>query len=371
MKKTIILAYIALFITIFLPYAVQLRQERTSAEEKQQVQEAENVPLMGEEDSSHEKEKGADGEGNAAEKESSAGEKALPQGEEQDKGALQILSAKTPVPEKIKVLAGGEPMEMDMQEYITGVVAAEMPADFPMEALKAQAVAARSYALYCAGSAKHGDAQVCTDFNCCQAWISQDKMRENWGEGFQEKFRKVSSAVEETAGQYLSYEGEPVFAAFHSSSAGATEDCGNVWNSRPYLISVESPESENNVPNFISTLECAPIDFRDCVLSLKPEADFTGAEEEWIGQCELDDSGRVNNITVGNVKISGTEIRELFSLRSTSFTLEYKDGKFLFTVKGFGHGVGMSQYGAKLMAERGRSYAEILAHYYPGTALTA
>ncbi len=115
----------------------------------------------------------------------------------------------------------------------------------------------------------------------------------------------------------------------------------------------------------------APIDFRDCVLSLKPEADFTGSEDSWVGESELDDSGRVANITLGNVKIKGTEIRELFSLRSTAFTLEYTDGKFIFTVKGFGHGVGMSQYGAKLMAERGESYAEILAHYYPGTTLTA
>ena len=364
MKKTIILAYIALFITIFLPYAVQVRAQNQLPQQMEEVQAPEKSPQIPESQQPQQAEEPAPAEENEAE----TVEKTP---EEPEKKELQIISAENPAPEKIKVLIGNEPVEMDMQEYIIGVVAAEMPASFAKEALKAQAVAARSYALYCASSNKHGDAQVCTDFNCCQAWISQEDMRENWGDEFQEKFEKVSSAVEETAGQYLSYEGKPVFAAFHSSSAGATEDCGQVWNSRPYLVSVESPESENNVPNFISTLECAPIDFRDCVLSLKPEADFTGSEDSWIGECELDHSGRVANITLGNVQIKGTEIRELFSLRSTAFTLEYIDGKFLFTVKGFGHGVGMSQYGAKLMAERGGNYAEILAHYYPGTALTA
>ena len=378
MKKTIILAYAALFITIFLPYAVQMRHGGPVREQTQILENTEKITQSGEKEQPRstpkpeitDEPKTEAPEETAAEP-ASEGAEDKKTAETEQESAPKIIKAENPAPEKITVLVGDAPVEMDMQEYLIGVVAAEMPAGFAPEALKAQAVAARSYALYCAGSDKHGNAQVCTDFNCCQAWISQEDMRENWGEAFEENYKKISSAVNETAGQYLSYEGQPVFAAFHSSSAGATEDCGNVWNSRPYLVSVESPESETNVPNFISTLECAPIDFRDCVLSLKPEADFTGSEETWIGETERDDSGRVSYIILGNVKIKGTEIRELFSLRSTYFELQYIDGKFLFTVKGFGHGVGMSQYGAKLMAERGESYTEILAHYYPGTVLTA
>ena len=331
MKKSILLAYIALFITFLPPIISEAGSDKSNVPEEPeqtvQTEAAETAP------------------------------------------AEPVLTGRK-APEKIKLLDSGTVKELSTDEYIKGVVAAEMPADFPEEALKAQAVAARSYAMYCAETKKHGDAQVCSDFACCQAWISEDTMRKNWGENFDANFRKISSAVEDTSGQYLSYEGRPVFAAFHSSSAGATEDCGEVWNPRPYLVSVESPENELNVPGFLSTLECAPIDFRDCILSVAPDADFSGEESGWIGDTVRDDSGRVRSIVLGGAEIKGPELRKLFSLRSTSFSLEYRDGCFVFSVRGFGHGVGMSQYGAKLMAENGSSYREILSHYYSGAALT-
>lgn len=336
MKKTIILAYIALFAAFLLPF-LSRQGKNTVLEDRP---EKSQMPVS--------------------------------QSIETEKPPAETpLAASVPAPESIKLLSGDEIIEMDMQRYITGVVAAEMPADFAPEALKAQAVAARSYAMYCAEGKKHGEAQVCTDFACCQAWIDENKMRENWGENFEENYKKISSAVADTEGEYLSYEGKPVFAAFHSSSNGRTEACGEIWNPRPYLVSVPSPESEKNVPNFVSTLECAPIDFRDCILSIAPDADFTGEEQNWIGNIERDESGRVSSAELGGVKIEGTELRELFSLRSASFELEYLEGKFVFTVRGFGHGVGMSQYGAKFMAENGSDYTQILAHYYPGTVLTA
>ena len=134
-------------------------------------------------------------------------------------------------------------------------------------------------------------------------------------------------------------------------------------------MSVSSPETAETVPNFISTLRCAPLDFRDTLLSLHPEADFSGPEEEWIGELTRDASGRVASCVIGGVRFKGTALRSLFSLRSTAFTLEYADGAFVFTAAGYGHGVGMSQYGAKLMAESGADYRAILAHYYPGTEL--
>ena len=280
-----------------------------------------------------------------------------------------VVPAAEPAPQSIKVLTGEGTVTMDMQEYLTGVVAAEMPASFQEEALKAQAVAARTYAMYCALGSKHGQAQVCTDFACCQAWHSEETLRQNWGEDYDTYIQKIRAAVETTAGQYLSYEGRPVFAAFHSSSAGATEDCGQVWNPSPYLVSVSSPETAEDVPNFVSAVECTPLDFRDTLLYAHPEADFTGEESTWIGEMSLDASGRVASAILGGVPMEGTELRRLFSLRSTAFTLEYTGGRFRFTVTGYGHGVGMSQYGANVMAREGANYADILAHYYPGTVL--
>ena len=284
--------------------------------------------------------------------------------------AAASAKAPYPAPETVTVKNGDEVQEMDMQSYLVGVVAAEMPASFEPEALKAQSVAARSYALYCAATGRHSDtAQVCTDFACCQAWSSEDTLRRNWGGSYDEKLEKIKSAVEATAGEYLCYDGAPVFAAFHSSSAGATEDCGAIWSARPYLISVDSPETAEEVPNYISSVELSALDFRDTVLYARPDADFTGDESGWIGEITRDGSGRVASAVLGGEKLSGTELRSLFSLRSTAFTLEYTGSSFLFTVTGFGHGVGMSQYGANAMAKSGADYREILAHYYPGTQL--
>ncbi len=280
-----------------------------------------------------------------------------------------VSPAAEPAPERLLVKCGPEVYDVDMQEYLIGVVAAEMPASFQPEALKAQAVAARTYAMYCAETCRHSDAQVCTDYACCQAWISREDMENNWGESFESYYAAVSQAVEETEGEYLIYEGQPVFAAFHSSSCGATEDCGAIWNPLPYLVSVSSPESADTVPGFVSRVELSSLDFRDTVLSAYPWADFTGEESSWVGEISLEDSGRVAWAVLGGVEISGTEIRSLFSLRSTAFTLEYTGTGFLFTVTGYGHGVGMSQYGADLMAAQGSDYTQILAHYYPGTTL--
>ncbi len=280
-----------------------------------------------------------------------------------------VSPAAEPVPERLLVKCGPEVYDVDMQEYLIGVVAAEMPAYFEPEALKAQAVAARTYAMYCAATGRHSEAQVCTDYACCQAWISREDMESNWGESFEDNYAAVSRAVEETQGEYLVYEGQPVFAAFHSSSCGATEDCGAIWNPLPYLVSVSSPETADTVPGYVSQVELSSLDFRDTVLSAYPWADFTGEESSWVGEIVLEDSGRVASALLGGVEISGTEIRSLFSLRSTAFTLEYTGSGFLFTVTGYGHGVGMSQHGANLMAAQGSDYTRILAHYYPGTTL--
>ncbi len=353
MKRTVLLAYTALFITLFVPF-MQLRGQTEPAP-------TEALP--------------------PAEQITPPEETAAPEETSPAASAPQSPAASAPVspdaapenaspaPQTIAVLTENGTEIMDMQEYIVGVLAAEVPASFAPEALKAQAVAARTYAMYCADGDKHGTAEVCTDFACCQAWISDERMRENWGGDYEPNIEKLRLAAAETEGEYLVYEGEPVFAAFHSSSAGMTEDCGQVWNPRPYLLSVSSPETAADVPNYISRLDCAPLDFRDTVLSLYPQADFSGDESGWIGDIQRDGSGRVSSVVLGGVEIKGTELRSLFSLRSTAFELKYEQGRFIFTVTGFGHGVGMSQYGANVMAQDGSDYAGILSHYYPGTAL--
>ena len=336
MKKTILLSYLALFIVLGFPLLLQGRSLPQPEAE---------APVP------------------------SAAESTAP--ETDSAPAPLVASAGEPAPDSITVLTDGGAVTMDMQEYLVGVVAAEMPASFQEEALKAQAVAARTYAMYCALGQKHGEAQVCTDYTCCQAWQSEEALRQKWGGDYDACSQKIRAAVEATAGQYLSYEGQPVFAAFHSSSAGATEDCGQVWNPSPYLVSVSSPETAEDVPNFVSTVDCTPLDFRDTLLYAHPEADFTGEESGWIGEVRLDGSGRVASAVLGGVSMKGTELRQLFGLRSTAFCLEYTGESFRFTVTGYGHGVGMSQYGANVMAREGGTYTGILAHYYPGTVLVS
>ncbi len=291
---------------------------------------------------------------------------AAPLPAEPETGAFRASVA---LPETIRLLAGGQVLELPLEDYLCGVLAAEMPASFPEEALKAQAVAARTFAVSGASAHKHGEAAVCADPGCCQAWLSEEALRGRWGEAYEDNAKRIRAAVEATAGQILCYDNAPVFAAFHSSSAGATEDCGAVWNPRPYLVSVPSPETAEDVPQFVSTVSCWPTDFRDTLLSLRPEADFSGPVGGWIGELRRDASGRVEELQLGGVSFRGTELRRLFSLRSTAFELALSDGVFVFTVTGYGHGVGMSQYGAKVLAEQGADYAGILAHYYTGTEL--
>ena len=269
-------------------------------------------------------------------------------------------------------LSDGEVIETTMADWLPGVVAGEMPASFEPEALKAQAVAARTYILHLMGTTKaaHPDAAVCNDPGCCKAHLTDEQLRTNWGESYDANMEKIRSAVTATDGQYLSWEGEPIEAVFHSSSAGMTEDAAAVWNARPYLVSVDSPETAEDVPNYVTSVTIATADFANTICAEYPDAQLTGEAAFWLGSTERDASGRVESVEIGGVSVPGTELRTLFDLRSTAFTLDYTDAGFLFTVTGYGHGVGMSQYGANVMAEDGSDYAEILAHYYPGTELT-
>ena len=258
-----------------------------------------------------------------------------------------------------------------MSDWLPGVVAGEMPALFEEEALKAQAVAARTYIMYSMGREKpaHPEADVCDDPACCKAHSTDETLREKWGESYEENMARVLEAVRSTDGEYMSYGGEVIQAVFHSSSSGRTEDSAAIWQAEPYLVSVESPETAEDVPNYVTSVTVSPEDFREAVLTVHPEAEFGENPAFWLGAAVLDASGRVESVDIGGTQVPGTELRTIFKLRSTAFTLDYTAEGFLFTVTGYGHGVGMSQYGANVMAEDGADYEEILTHYYPGAEL--
>lgn len=274
----------------------------------------------------------------------------------------------------LSVETDGTVREMTLRAYLTGVVRAEMPADFSEEALKAQAVAARSYTLYQlshADKCKHeSGAALCTDSTCCQAYIGEERARENWGDAADEKCRKTAAAVEETDGVVALYEGEPILAAFHSSAAGATEDAAAAWSaSVPYLQSVTTPETAENVPRFTEEKRFGAAEFREIFTAAYPEAKFGEDAAAYVAEIVRDGAGYVATCTVGGVSLRGVEVRRLFSLRSACFTVSAADGGVVFHTEGFGHGVGMSQYGAELLAREGEDFADILRHYYAGITL--
>ncbi len=272
----------------------------------------------------------------------------------------------------LSVLVDGQVQEMELNEYLWGVVAAEMPASFEEEALKAQAVAARTYSLHKAGNAaNHPEADLCTNYACCQAWISREKAQANWGENAAAYTDKITQAVGETNNQVVLYEGQLISAVFHSSSGEATQDAVAVWgNSVPYLQSVDSPEGEE-VPDYHSEVTFSAQEFKDTYLAAQPDAVLEGAPAAWFGQTTLTNGGSVGTIVIGGVTLTGGQARTIFGLRSAAFTVETTADAVTFRVTGFGHGVGMSQYGANAMAAQGSTYLEILQHYYTGVTVEA
>ena len=272
----------------------------------------------------------------------------------------------------IQVLCGKEIREMSMERYLIGVVAAEMPATFELEALMAQAVAARTNALYnmkVKQKTSHPGADVCSDFSCCTAYTEDEQLRDNWQDDYVDNITRIINAVLKTDGEYISYEGKPILAVFHSSSAGKTESSGNVWmTDLPYLQSVSSPETSAQVPNYVSTVTVSRSDFVD---TLRKEYSVVFSNENaksWITDISTA-NGRVSELNVCGTPIPGTALRSMFDLRSTAFAIELVDGDIVFTTVGNGHGVGMSQYGANAMAKDGIGYREILSAYYKGTTI--
>ena len=275
---------------------------------------------------------------------------------------------------RLNILRDGTVESMDLRTYLEGVVRAEMPASFEPETLKAQAVAARTYTLYqLRQGKKHGSAaDLCTVSGCCQAFLTEEQARKNWGDQAEAYAEKVNEAVRATDGQIIVYEGEPILAVFHSSSSGQTRTAGKVWtNDLPYLQSVASPEDGERIPNYYSRVEMSAEVFRTAIRERWPEADLSGKPEIWLTGAARDSGGSVETVQVGGETVRGTELRSALGLRSACFEWEVQDGVLVFFVTGYGHGVGMSQYGANRMAEEGATYREILTHYYTGVTVEA
>ena len=271
----------------------------------------------------------------------------------------------------LNVLSDGKLQQMDMETYLLGVVRAEMPAAFHEEALKAQAVAARTYILHKiagGGSANHPQADACDDITCCQAYKTQEEAAEEWGDRAEEYEAKIRQAVTETDGECVLYDGAPVLAVFHSSSVGTTQDAQSVWSaSLPYLQSVETPEGTETVPNYQSTASFSAAQLREKLLESFPEAELEGSPSNWFTNIQQQTNGMVTSLSVGGVEVSGNQLRTALDLRSACFTIAFDGDTVTFSVSGYGHGVGMSQYGANVLAENGMSYQEILKWYYTGT----
>ncbi len=262
----------------------------------------------------------------------------------------------------------GQVEELTLADYLWGVVAAEMPASFQTEALKAQAVAARTYALRKGGgvTADHPDAMVCDDHTCCQAYITKEEAAAGWGGEAEFYTGKVAAAVAGTDGLVLTYDGALIDAVFHSSSSGSTADAAEVWGRPvPYLKPVSTPEGEE-VPNYHTTVTVSLEDFKAAIREKYPEARFGEDYTAWFGPVTYTAAGAVATLPVGGVSVTGTEYRSLFGLRSARFTLTAGEEGVTFAVTGYGHGAGMSQYGANTLAGQGVDFEAILTHYYTG-----
>lgn len=268
----------------------------------------------------------------------------------------------------VTVEIDGTPTALPLETYVAGVVAAEIPNDFPEEAIRAQAVAARTYAVYKLSRGRpdvHPDANLCNDYHHCAAY--RDVAVETAAGS---DYSRVQRAVEDTAGQILTYDSAPIAAVFHCVSGPRTESAKDVWGEDiPYLQSEVSPGG-SAYSAYEDAVTVSADDFRQAVADAFPAADVSGAPETWFKASVRSAAGGIITVQLGGATVEGTAVRELFGLQSTNFTITTDEDSITFHTIGYGHGVGLSQYGAKYMAEQGAEYQEILAHYYRGSTLS-
>ena len=281
-----------------------------------------------------------------------------------DAACYRVLRTKTGAVESVPV-----------RDYLIGAVGAEMPASYEPEALKAQVIASHTYAERIRRqNAAHPDpalkgADFSDDSSSYQAFCSPSELRAFYGDAYEESSKKIAAAVDAVSDLLLYYENEPIVAAFHAYSSGQTESAKAVWGKDlPYLTSVSS-QGDCNAPQF-ETVQCIPPDtVKEALRRLRPKMTLPENPADWFGIPKTSDAGTVLQITCGSETWSGQTLRDALSLRSACFSVKYDDMQFIFTVRGYGHAVGMSQYGANVMAQSGSTYEQILMHYYAGASL--
>ena len=261
---------------------------------------------------------------------------------------------------------GKQKLSLSWRDYLIGVLAAEMQPDAEPEALKAQTVAAHTYALF---RLRQGDT-LTDDPNTCQGYWSDAQMQTQWGSNYPQRQARLSQAVDSVADEVLLFDGAPILAAYHALSPGKTESAETVWGKQlPYLPSV-SADGDILSPQLETTLTLTKAAFLEQSAALDG-ANLKKTTRKWVGKSVTHDSGYVQKIRIGDASFSGPDVRAAFGLESPCFTLKQTGESFTFTVFGRGHCVGMSQNSADFMARQGSDYKEILAHFYPGAVLTA
>ena len=263
--------------------------------------------------------------------------------------------------------------EVKLDEYVACVVSAEMPVSYDIEALKAQAIVARTYTIYkITTSKKHSDADICDKSTCCQAWISKENRLKKWDEEeANDNWNKIVQAVNDTVSKIITYEGKPINAFFHANSGGKTQTPFYVWGGTgyPYLQVVETA-GEEKYKQYSSEVKFSKEEFIKKVKKEHSDFEIDFKQKNCIEIKERDKSDRVLTVKIGNLNLSGVETRTLLGLRSANFTVEITENEILFKVIGYGHGVGMSQTGADALAKQGKTCEEIIKHFYTGVEIS-
>ncbi|MDR0984282.1 MAG: stage II sporulation protein D [Ruminococcus sp.] len=263
-------------------------------------------------------------------------------------------------------------INISVRDYLIGAVAAEIPANYEPEALKCQAIVAHTYA-----ERRHiiaetnpepdlNGADFSNDTSKYQAFFTLEQIKEFYADKFAEYYEKIGNAVDDVIDCVILYKDEPIIAAFHALSAGKTESAVNVWgNNVEYLVAAES-DADKSSPDYQTEITFTKNQLLEKIYAYDPTIEFTLETKDYLKINSTTISNTVTDITVGNKTMTGTEVRSALGLRSAVFDIKVSEDNFIFTVKGYGHGVGMSQYGANEMAKSGKTFDEILKHYYLG-----
>lgn len=304
---------------------------------------------------------GRSGADNAAKKVSKAAKDGIYTAEVHEDEPYRVLDVST-----------GEVIEVSPHDYVVGAVCAEMPATFEEEALKAQAAAAHTYAeRQRMRERKEPHAELCgadfsNDTTKYQGYFTENQAKQYYGENFDMNYKKITKAAEEVLDYVITYEDEPIIPAFHSMSAGTTESAENMWGAAvDYLVPVES-SFDTEAPKYLSEVKYERDVLKNELETAFPDISAEGEVSEWVKPVQTSASGTVLTAEVCGKAVTGSELRNALSLRSACFTVKAEGDALVFTTKGFGHCVGMSQYGANAMAAQGSTWQEILMHYYPG-----